>query len=134
MKDTDPDWRCTFVSLTRCSQLGSALGHCLLHHWRNLMLLLLWLGCSSNWLTMTLWLPEYMKFDITPMCSSCPSGYHQHNLLTPAHRLFSGNHFVYTAGTSCPKNPWLIALSKVWMKQQQVYSGLQDSSQYSSWS
>ena len=38
-------------------------------------------------------------------------------LLTLKHHLFSDNHFIYTASTSCPINPWLMALSKVNMQQ-----------------
>ena len=43
-----------------------------------------------------------------------------HKLLTPMHCLFPRNHFVYTAGTSCSRNPWLPALSKVNMKHSSL--------------
>ena len=36
--------------------------------------------------------------------------------ITSAHRLFSGNHFVFTDRASCPRNPPLTALSKVNMQ------------------
>ena len=43
------------------------------------------------------------------------------DLLTPLHRLFSGNHFVYTAGICCPRNPRVTALSKVNMQHLEAF-------------
>ena len=48
--------------------------------------------------------------DLLPVVNPC-------KLLTPTHHLFSGNHFFYTAGTSCLRNPWMTALTKVNIQQ-----------------
>ena len=43
-------------------------------------------------------------------------------LLTPTHYLFFSHPFVYTAGTSCSRNPWLTSLLKVNMQWDEINS------------
>ena len=67
----------------------------------------------TNWLTVTpsdwrgnLCINNFITRSVLLVRDSC-------DLFIPTYRLFSGNHFVYTAITSRSRNPWLTVLSNV---------------------
>ena len=73
-------------------------------------------SCGSNWLTVTHWLTCVCRIWKRLSIPVVLPAVNPSDLLTPMHHLLSGNPFVYTAGTSCPRNPWLTALWKVSMQ------------------
>ena len=103
-------WPYVFASLVISSQSGSAVSHCT-SGWPSERLLP-WLGCCSNWLTVTLWLTAnacaYLCIYnfVTP---TNPVGVYVICFCLSTHVSYLSVHII---GKSCPRNPWLTALSR----------------------
>ena len=77
------------------------------------------LMAPTGWPRLTVWCVYIIsQCPCIPIVNQCDLllSVNPHELFTSTHYLFSDNHFVYTAGTSCPRNPWFMTRSKVNMQ------------------
>ena len=116
-----------FVSLTRGSQPGSTVDHCPLYSAQGFCPVFVVAPAGWQWLETMLLTVDTCVYIISncpcvPIVNPrglLPDG-NLRELFTPTHHLFSGNYFVCTAWTTCPRDPWLTALSTVYMQHTMI--------------